>query len=81
MFILFGMDSNKNTILSLLMLNVSNPSKVTWLEKYTDANAAVVVFPDSNTTLVDEVQPVKVSKLSTGATAGIAVGATAVSYV
>ncbi|KAG2204591.1 hypothetical protein INT47_012650 [Mucor saturninus] len=76
-FILFGMDSNKNTILSLLMLNVSNPSKVTWLEKYTDANAAVVVSPDSNTTLVDEVQPVKVAKLSTGATAGIAVGATA----
>lgn len=79
-FILFGIDSTVKPVLSLLMLNVSNPSKVTWLEKYADQNAPAVVLPNTNSTSVEEPLPSTKSKLSTGATAGIAVGASAVSF-
>ncbi|KAG2203958.1 hypothetical protein INT47_007541 [Mucor saturninus] len=49
-FILFGIDTNEKPILPLLTLNVSNPLKVTWLEKYVSA----AVTPKTNSTSVDE---------------------------
>ncbi|KAI7895692.1 uncharacterized protein EV154DRAFT_494619 [Mucor mucedo] len=94
-FILFGIDTNENPILPLLTLNVSNPLKVTWLEKYVSA----AVMPNTNSTSVDESTNTKSadestysnstgeaklstnSKLSTGAIVGIAVGAAVVGVV
>lgn len=65
-FILFGKDAAENSTLSLVMLNGTNPSNVTFLEKYADPNAPM--------------DP-KSSKLSTGANAGIGVGVAVVSSV
>lgn len=60
-FIVFGKDTSDLPLLSLLVLNVTNPSNVTLLNNYIDPNAPSV----------------KSSGLSTGATVGIAVGVTA----
>ncbi|KAG2202470.1 hypothetical protein INT47_013086 [Mucor saturninus] len=74
LFIVFGKDTASVPTLSVLMLDVKNPSNVTLLEKYVDPTA-VVVPPVANSTTTPI--PEKESKLSTGATAGIAVGASA----
>ncbi|KAG2202471.1 hypothetical protein INT47_013087 [Mucor saturninus] len=73
-FIVFGKDTANVPTLSVLMLDVSNPSNITLMEKYVDPTA-VVVPPVANSTTTPI--PEKESKLSTGATAGIAVGASA----
>ncbi|KAI7871988.1 uncharacterized protein EV154DRAFT_529417 [Mucor mucedo] len=74
LFIVFGKDTANVPTLSVLMLDVTNPSNITLMEKYVDPTA-VVVPPVANSTTTPI--PENESKLSTGATAGIAVGASA----
>ncbi|KAI7896273.1 uncharacterized protein EV154DRAFT_492872, partial [Mucor mucedo] len=73
LFIVFGQDINNEPTLSLLMLDVKNPSNITLMDKYVDP-AAIALSPSSNSTLSSAKETEDV-KLSTGATAGIAVGA------
>ncbi|KAG2203960.1 hypothetical protein INT47_007543 [Mucor saturninus] len=75
-FIVFGKDPTDSPTISLVMLNVTNPSKITWLEAYADPNAPVITSPNSNSTSPRESDvPEKKASLSTGAIAGISVGA------
>ncbi|KAG2213034.1 hypothetical protein INT47_011183 [Mucor saturninus] len=70
-FIVFGKDSLKTATLEPIMLNVTDPSRITLLDRYN-----VLAGPISNSTHAnsDEASETGKSKLSSGATIGISVG-------
>ncbi|KAI7893663.1 uncharacterized protein EV154DRAFT_600713 [Mucor mucedo] len=85
-FIVFGRDDTKNATLVPIMLNVTDPARITLLDKY-------IIPPDivSNSTDSNPVKPSNTNstetpdtpkpKLSSGATIGISVGCTAAGLI
>jgi hypothetical protein len=70
-FIVFGREPSDIQTLAVLMLNVTNPLSITLLDK------SIVPTATSPPTSTSEITTNSETKLSTGATVGIAVGATA----
>jgi hypothetical protein len=73
LFIVNGIDTVSKVTNLPIVLNISNPSSITYVEKYTDSNASLA--PNvSNSTQSSE-------GLGSGAIAGIAVGAAVVASI
>lgn len=74
---MFGKNEADLPLLSVVPLNVTDPSNVSYLEAYTDPNAATLSNngTDNNANSNADSNNSEGSGLSTGATAGIAVGA------
>lgn len=65
LFIMHGLDGVSTTNTVPIVLNVSNPATISYMEAYTDPNAPLIVTNDSK-------------GLPSGAIAGIAVGASVI---
>ncbi len=61
-----------------IALNISNPSSISYLEKYTDPNAPLIY--DESRPVVSSSPETSSSKLGTGSIVGIAVGSAVSNY-
>lgn len=64
LFIIDGLDGVSTKIAALIVLNVSSPAVIAYMETYTDLNASPIVNDDTNGS----------KDLNPGAIAGISVG-------
>jgi hypothetical protein len=74
LFIINGLNSVSTVADTPIVLNISNPASISYVEKYTDPNMLLSI--NNGTQAAEEKD--KSNGLSTGAIAGIAVGAAVV---
>jgi hypothetical protein len=77
LFIVLGLDSISNVTSEPILLNITNPSVITYSEKYTDPHVLLAPNDPDDNNPNDTKNPdghQASSGLSTGAIAGIAVG-------
>lgn len=76
-FVVFGKDSTNAATNTVLTLDVSNPLNVTYIDKHVNPNIPLYSSQSNQTTQDPQDTKNGGSSLSTGAIAGIAVGAAA----